>query len=106
MIRAWAFRAPRPRNGIRMDPRDEHLADTQRIFAEFADRLTLEQSRECRENIVGFLQLLTEWQSRAENQMPSRNSDPTVSGESTPPSHSQNNTVSCLGTRERDGPHE
>jgi hypothetical protein len=89
-----------------MDPRDEHLADTQRIFAEFADRLTLEQSRECRENIVGFLQLLTEWQSRAENQMPSRNSDPTVSGESTPPSHSQNNTVSCLGTRERDGPHE
>ena len=26
-----------------MDPRDELLADTQRKFAEFADRLTLEE---------------------------------------------------------------
>jgi hypothetical protein len=43
-----------------MDPRDELLADTQRKFAEFSGRLTLEEARECQANIVGFLRLLIE----------------------------------------------
>jgi hypothetical protein len=69
-----------------MDLRDDLPTDTQHIFAELADRLTLEQSRECQANIVGFFQLLIKWQSRAEYQIPSRNSDPTVSGGSPQPS--------------------
>jgi hypothetical protein len=85
-----------------MDPRDELLADTQRLFTEVADRLTLEQSRQCQTNMVGFLRLLTEWQSSAENQTPSRNSDPTTSGQSTLSSHSQKARVPSLHTHERD----
>jgi hypothetical protein len=54
-----------------MDPRDELLADTQRKFAVFADRLTLEEARECQANIAGLLRLLIEWQSRVEDQTPS-----------------------------------
>ena len=72
-----------------MDPRDELLADTQRKFAEFADRLTLEEARECQANIVGFLRLLIEWQSRAEDQTPSPSSDPTDNDDSALHSHSQ-----------------
>jgi hypothetical protein len=72
-----------------MDPRDALLADTQRKFAEFADRLTLEEARECQANIAGFLRLLIEWQSRAEDQTPLPSSDPTDNDDSTLPSHSQ-----------------
>ena len=70
-----------------MDPRDELLADTQRKFAELADRLTLEEARECQANITGLLRLLIEWQSRAEDQTPSPNSDTTDND--ILPSHSQ-----------------
>lgn len=71
-----------------MDPREDQFADTQRKFAEFAERLTLEEARECEANIVGFLRLLTEWQSRAEGQTPSPNSGPAITGDLTaPPAH-------------------
>ncbi len=72
-----------------MDPRDELLADTQRKFAKFADRLTLEEARECQANIAGFFRLLIEWQSRAEDQTSSPSSDPTDNDDSTLRSHSQ-----------------
>jgi hypothetical protein len=71
-----------------MDPRDELIADTQRIFAEFADRLTLEEARECQANVVGLLRLLIEWKSGAKGQtlssastarMQFRNSDIAIS---------------------------
>jgi len=82
-----------------MDPRDELLADTQRIFAKFADRLTSEQSRDCQANIVGFLRLLTEWQIRAEDQTPSPSSAPTGSSDSTRHSHPQNKKTPLLRAR-------
>lgn len=58
-----------------MDPRAELVAGTQRIFAEFVDLLTLEESRECQENVVGFFRLLIEWQSKTEDQTSSPTSD-------------------------------
>jgi hypothetical protein len=82
-----------------MDLRDDLLADTQRIFAEFADRLTLEQSRECQANIVGFLRLLTEWQIRAEDQTASPSSAPTGSSDLTAPPHPQNKKIPSLRAR-------
>jgi hypothetical protein len=47
-----------------MDPRDQLLADTQRIFAEYVVPLTLEEARNARH----ILRLLIEWKSRAEGQ--------------------------------------
>jgi hypothetical protein len=88
-----------------MDLRDDLLADTQRIFAEFADRLTLGQSRECQANIVGFLQLLIKWQSRAEDQMPSRNSAPTGNSDLTAPPHPQSKKITSLRARPLTGSH-
>lgn len=72
-----------------MDPRDELLAETQRIFAKLADRLTLEQSRECHANMTGFLMLLTKWKNRAEDKTPSVSSAPQPAAIPRPP-HSRN----------------
>ena len=58
-----------------MNPPDELLADTQRIFEQFADLLTSEESRQCQANIVGFFRLLTKWQSSTEDQTTSSSSD-------------------------------
>ncbi len=60
---------------MRMNPPDELLADTQRIFEQFTDLLTSEESRQCQANIVGFLRLLTKWQSSTEDQTTSSSSD-------------------------------
>jgi hypothetical protein len=58
-----------------MNPPDELLADTQRIFEQFADLLTSEESRQSQANIVGFFRLLAKWQSSTEDQTTSSNSD-------------------------------
>lgn len=86
-----------------MDPRDELLGDTQRKFAEFANRLTLEEARECQANIAGFLRLLIEWQSRAEDQTPSPSSDPTDNDDSTlARTHREKNSIPSHASTSRD----